>query len=142
MIPKDATLAVSANGKTVNVKIQAKRKMKEIAQKFEAPLCGNDAAVTFYDPASAVNGNLEMNGVGEYQQYLYEVYDDAEQLKTAQIAHRVKLFAKVVALLSEEAVLAKIIDAAPKKKNGTLYAKRVTQVATLFCMEKDAYLIV
>ena len=96
MLPKDATIAVSANGKTVNVKVQAKKKMKEIAQKFEAPLSGNDAVEPFYDPTSAVNGNLEMNGVGEYQQYLYEVSDDAEQLNTAQIAHRVKLFAKVV----------------------------------------------
>ena len=49
---------------------------------------------------------------------------------------------QVVSLLSEEAVLAKIIDAAPKKKNGTLYAKRVTQVASLFCMEKDASMYV
>lgn len=132
MLPKDATIAVSANGKTVNVKVQAKKKMKEIAQKFEASLCGNDAVKPFYDPVSAVNGNLDMNGVGEYQQYLYEVSDEAEELNTAQIAHRVKLFAKVVSLLSEETVLAKIIDAAPKKKNGTLYAKSVTQVQRIF----------
>ena len=142
VLPKDATIAVSANGKTVNVKVQAKKKMKEITQKFEASLCGNNAIKPFYDPVSAVNGNLDMNGVGEYQQYLYEVSDEAEELNTAQIAHRVKLFAKVVSLLSEETVLAKIIDAAPKKKNGTLYAKRVTQVATLFCMEKDASMYV
>ena len=76
MIPKDTTIAVSANGKTVNVKILAKKKMKEIAQKFETLLCGNESAETLYDPASAVNGNLEMNGIGEYQQYLYEVSDD------------------------------------------------------------------
>ena len=44
--------------------------------------------------------------------------------------------------MNDESVLTKIIESAPKKKNGTLYAKRVTQVATLFCMEKDATMYV
>lgn len=142
VIADDTGIAVSSNGKTVNVKLQVKKKMKQIAKLFKAPLCGKDAAKPFYDPPSAVNGNLETIGIGGYEQYLYEVSDDAEQLNTAQIAHRVKLFAKVVSRLHEEAVLAKIIDAAPKKKNGTLYSRRVTQVASLFCMDKNASMYV
>ena len=141
-IPKDTTIAVAKDGKTVNVKIQATKKMKEIAKKFAAVLSGGEADQPFYEPASAVNGNMEVSGIGEYQQYLYEVSDAAEELNTAQIAHRTKLFAKVVSLLNDESVLTKIIESAPKKKNGTLYAKRVTQVATLFCMEKDATMYV
>lgn len=141
-VPKDATISVDANGKTVNVKIQTKRKINEIGKKFKDSLNGNDVSNFYYDPISALNGNLEMNGIGKYQQYLYEVSDNADELSTAQIAHRVKLFAKIVSLLNDETVLAKIIEAAPKKKNGTLYAKRVTQIATLFCMEKDASLYV
>jgi hypothetical protein len=141
-VPKDTTIAVDTNGKTVNVKIQTKRKINEIGKKFKDSLNGNDVSDLYYDPISAVNGNLETNGIGEYQQYLYEVSENADELSTAQIAHRVKLFAKIVSLLNDESLLTKIIEAAPKKKNGTLYAKRVTQIATLFCMEKDASLYV
>lgn len=142
VISKDATITVLVEGKAVNVKVQTKRKMKEISKKFESPLCGNESTQPFYDPTSAINGNLEQLGDGKHQPYLYEVSDDAEELNAEQIAHRVKLFAKTVSLLNEEAVMTKIIQAAPKKKNGTLYAKRVTQVASLFCMEKDASMYV
>lgn len=53
-----------------------------------------------------------------------------------------KLFAKIVSLLNDETVLTKILEAAPKKKNGTFALKRVTQIATLFCMEEDASMYV
>jgi hypothetical protein len=141
-IPSDTTIPVTVGGKTVNVKLQTKRKINEIGRKFESALKGKENAQSVYDPISAIDSGLEINGAGEYQQYLYEVSDDTQELDEVQTAHRVKLFAKVVSLLGDEAVLAKIVQAAPKKKNGTLYVKRVTQVATLFCMAKDASMYV
>lgn len=45
-------------------------------------------------------------------------------------------------MLHDEKTLEQIIASAPKKKNGTLHANRVTQIATLFCMENDATMYV
>lgn len=70
------------------------------------------------------------------------VSDSAKTLETIQIAHRAALFAKVNELIRSERAAAHIVQAAPKKKNGTFALKRVTQIATLFCMEGDASMYV
>jgi hypothetical protein len=58
------------------------------------------------------------------------------------VAHRASLFAKVNELIRNEKAALHIINAAPKKKNGTFALKRVTQIASLFCMEDDASMYV
>lgn len=142
IIPEDKTTSVSVDGKTVNIMIQTQKKMKTINRQFKSALLGRDTPEPFYDPLTAMDGNLEITGQGEYNQNLYRVSDAVGELETAQIGHRVKLFAKVVEQLDREDALAKIVEAAPKKKNGTLYTNRVTQVATLFCMARDASMYV
>lgn len=87
-------------------------------------------------------GHLEPVGFDDYGNQAFEVVGDAKTLTREQIAHRVQLFAKVNALLAEPAAAIKVVAAAPKKKNGTLYAKRVTQIATLPVMEQDTSMYV
>lgn len=119
-----------------------RQKMAEIQKKFAPFLTGKKTAKVFYDPEDAIHGHLEPVGFDDYGNELFEVTEDTKALTAGQIAHRVQLFAKVNALLTEPAAAIKVVAAAPKKKNGTLYAKRVTQIATLPVMEQDTSMYV
>ena len=116
--------------------------MAEIQKKFAPFLAGKKTAKVFYDPVDAVDGHLAPAGFDDYGNEVFEVTGDARTLTAEQIAHRVKLFAKANALLTDPAAAAKVAAAAPKKKNGTLYAKRVTQIGTLPVMDKDTVMYV
>ena len=63
---------------------------------------------------------------------------DAKTLDNKQIAHRTLIFAAINNLLNDKSVASCIVGAVPKKKNGTFALRRVTQIASLFCMEADA----
>ena len=141
-IPKDGSFTVEAEGRQVTIKRQTAKKMAEIQKKFAPFLTGKKTAKVFYDPMDAIHGHLEPVGFDDYGNQAFEVVGDARTLTPEQIAHRVKLFAKVNALLAEPAAAIKVVAAAPKKKNGTLYAKRVTQIATLPVMEQDTSMYV
>lgn len=141
-IPKDGSLTVNAEGKTVTLKRQTAKKMAEIQKKFAPFLEAKKTTKVFYDPIDAVDGHLDPIGFDDYGNQLYEVIEDVKALTKEQITHRVKLFAKVNTLLTDPAAASKVVAAAPKKKNGTLYAKRVTQIATLPVMEKDTTMYV
>jgi len=142
VIPKDGSFTVEAEGKQVTIKCQTAKKMAEIQKKFAPFLTGKKTAKVFYDPMDVMNGHLEPVGFDDYGNQAFEVVGDAKTLTREQIAHRVQLFAKVNALLAEPAAAIKVVAAAPKKKNGTLYAKRVTQIATLPVMEQDTSMYV
>jgi hypothetical protein len=142
VIPKDGSFTVEAEGKQVTIKRQTAKKMAEIQKKFAPFLTGKKTDKVFYDPEDAIHGHLEPVGFDDYGNQAFEVVGDAKTLTREQIAHRVQLFAKVNALLAEPAAAIKVAAAAPKKKNGTLYAKRVTQIATLPVMEQDTSMYV
>lgn len=142
VIPKDSSFTVEAEGKQVTIKCQTAKKMAEIQKKFAPFLTGKKSAKVFYDPVDAVDGHLDPTGFDDYGNQLFEVTGDASPLTAGQIAHRVKLFARVSVLLTDPVVAAKVVAAAPKKKNGTLYAKRVTQIGTLPVMDKDTAMYV
>jgi hypothetical protein len=142
VIPKDGSFTVEAEGKQVIIKCQTAKKMAEIQKKFAPFLTGKKTDKVFYDPEDAIHGHLEPVGFDDYGNQAFEVVGDAKTLTREQIAHRVQLFAKVNALLAEPAAAIKVVAAAPKKKNGTLYAKRVTQIATLPVMEQDTSMYV
>ena len=56
--------------------------------------------------------------------------------------NRASIFAKINELIRDEKSAAYIVEACPKNKNGTFALKRVTQIASLFCMEDDASMYV
>jgi hypothetical protein len=142
IVNPDAIVNVDINGKTFDVTIKTQKKMTSLLKKFKKSIAGKDIGRPLYCPTSVVSGNYEVCGSNEYGQAVYGVSDNAETLESVQIAHRASLFAKVNNLINDEKVLTCIIAAAPKKKNGTFALKRVTQIASLFCMEDDASMYV
>ena len=138
VINPDATVTTTVNGTEFTVKIQTEKKMKSLCKKFKKAFDGKEIGRPLYDPLDAMDGKLEECGFGEYNQSIYEVSDDAEELSLDQIKHRTAIYVKMNNLMQDESAAAQIIEVVPKKKNGMLYNKRVTQVCSLFCMEKDA----
>jgi len=112
-------------------------KMKTVSKEFITALAGKNYRSTYYEPFDAMDHLDE-----ELEGQLYNVEDDAEQLDAALVAHRVKLFAQVVKMIKEESILRKILACVPRKKNKTLHVKRVTQIASLFCMNSQAEMYV
>lgn len=138
VVSSDTSVTTNVNGTEFTIKIKTEKKVKALCKKFKKAFKGKDVGRPLYNPIDAMNDKLEETGTDGYYRPIYEVSDDAEELDISQIVHRTSIFVKVNNLLSDESVAAHIIEAAPKKKNGLLYNKRVTQVCSLFCMEKDA----
>lgn len=115
------------------MKLQTDKTIKAITKDYKNALDGQDLSSPCYDPYSAVE-NLEEVAKG----ILYSVSEDAEQLDTAIVSHRVMLFAQVVKMMKDESVLEKVLSYVPRKKNKTLHVRRVTQIASLFGMSSQA----
>lgn len=142
VVNPDETVNVEADGTTFVLAIKTEKKINSLLKKFKKALAGKDVGRPIYDPIDVASGKYELCGSNEYGQDAYTVSDSAKTLGTIQIAHRAALFAKVNELIRSEKAAAHIVQAAPKKKNGTFALKRVTQIATLFCMEDDASMYV
>lgn len=141
-ISADETVTVDIDGTAFVITAKTQKKVASLLKKFKKAFEGKDVGRPLYNPVDVVAGKYELSGVDEYGKDTYTVSDNADQLVPVQIAHRAALFAKVNNLLSDEKVAEIIIKAAPKKKNGTFALKRVTQIASLFCMEDDASMYV
>lgn len=142
VVNPDETVNIEVGGTTFVLTIKTEKKMNSLLKKFKKALTGKDVGRPIYDPIDVVSGKYELCGSNEYGQDAYTVLDGAKTLETIQIAHRAALFAKVNELIRSEKAAAYIVQAAPKKKNGTFALKRVTQIASLFCMEDDASMYV
>ena len=95
-----------------------------------------------YDLVDVASGKYEPCGSNDYGQDIYTVSDNAKILESVQMAHRASLFSKINELIRTEKAAAHIVRMVPKKKNGTFMLKRVTQIASLFCMEDDTSMFV
>lgn len=142
VVNPDETVNVEVDGTTFVLAIKTEKKLNSLLKKFKKALAGKDVGRPIYDPIDVASGKYELCGCNEYGQDAYTVSDGAKTLGTIQIAHRAALFAKVNELIRSEKAAAHIVQAAPKKKNGTFALKRVTQIAALFCMEDDASMYV
>lgn len=58
--------------------------------------------------------------------------EDAKQLTNRQVRNRLMWFIKICMMCAEESVLREIAEHAPKKKNKTLYKKRLLHIASSF----------
>ena len=142
VVNPDETVNVEVDGTTFVLAIKTEKKLNSLLKKFKKALAGKDVGRPIYDPIDVASGKYELCGSNEYGQDAYTVSDGAKTLGAIQIAHRAALFAKVNELIRSEKAAAHIVQAAPKKKNGTFALKRVTQIAALFCMEDDASMYV
>lgn len=142
VVSPDETVNVSVNGTDFVITIKTEKKVKSLLKKFKKAVAGKDVGRPLYDPLDVTKGKYEENGEDGYGQLTYRVLDEAETLENVQIAHRASIFAKVNELLRDEKAAASIVGAAPKKKNGTFALRRVTQIASLFCMEDDTSMYV
>ena len=142
VVSPDETVNVNVNGTDFVITIKTEKKVKSLLKKFKKAVAGKDVDRPLYDPLDVAKGKYEENGEDGYGQLMYRVLDGAETLENVQIAHRASIFAKVNELLRDEKVAASIVEAAPKKKNGTFALRRVTQIASLFCMEDDTSMYV
>ena len=138
VVNPDSTVNVSANGNTFGITIKTEKKMQTLLKKYKKSVLGKNVGRPLYDPLDVVKGKYEDAGSDEYGRPLYTVSSDAKILDNEQIAHRTLIFAAINNLLNDKSVASCIVDAAPKKKNGTFALRRVTQIASLFCMEADA----
>ena len=137
VVSPDETVNVSVKGTDFVVAIKTEKKIKTLLKKFKKAVAGKDVGRILYDPFDVAKGKYEENGEDGYGQQIYRVLDEAETLENVQIAHRASVFAKVNELLKDENAAVSIVNAAPKKKDGTFTRRRVTQIASLFCMEED-----
>lgn len=142
VVNPDENVNIEVDGTTFVLAIKTEKKINSLLKKFKKAIAGKDVGRPIYDPIDVASGKYELCGSNEYGQDAYTVSDGAKTLETIQIAHRAALFAKVNELIRSERAAAHIVQAAPKKKNGTFALKRVTQIATLFCMEDDASMYV
>ncbi len=142
VVSPDETVNVNVNGTDFIITIKTEKKVKSLLKKFKKAVAGKDVGRPLYDPLDVANGKYEENGEDGYGQLTYMVLDEAETLENVQIAHRASIFAQVNELLRDEKVAASIVEAAPKKKNGTFALRRITQIASLFCMEDDTSMYV
>ena len=138
----DENINVEIDGKVFTVVVGINQKVKTLLNKFKKAAVGKEIGRDLYDPCDVASGKYVENGEDQYGNAVYGVADDAKVLANVQIAHRVALFAKIYELLGSEKGAQWVVRTAPKKKNGTLMLKRVTQVASLFCMEDDASMYV
>ena len=139
----DERLQISINGLNVDVNLAIAADLKEISKEFENALRGTDLTYPVYDPIDAITklgGGLEMFGIAGFIHEAKACGKEAGfiELSNAQIAHRVKIFSMIVSLMHSESTLKIVVGTMPKKKNGTLYAKRVTPIAALLIMDEDA----
>lgn len=142
VVNSDEIVNIEVDGTPFVLTIKTEKKMNSLLKKFKKALTGKDVGRPIYDPIDVASGKYELCGSNEYGQDVYSISDNAKTLETIQIAHRAALFAKVNELIRSEKAAAHIVQAAPKKKNGTFALKRVTQIASLFCMEDDASMYV
>lgn len=105
-----------------------------------------------YDPFHIINNKLyeERSEIEEYQtlegqhitnktderQYI-TVKTEAECIAPEILIKRLKFFAKTVDCLQKEDVLKAIIEMMPKKKNGTLFLKRIKQIAPVMIADSE-----
>lgn len=136
-INKDVKVNITLDGIKFDVKIKTKKVLEELCEQFSNVFEGKTTETILFDPLDVANGKTRECGTDEHGWIMHEVCDDAEELEIAQMRHRISVFLKVNELLREEKTLEHILAATPKKKNGTLHLKRVTQIATLFGVEKD-----
>ena len=95
-----------------------------------------------YDPFHIINKKLyeERSEIVEYQteerQYI-TVKTEAECIAPEILIKRLKFFAKTVDCLQKEDVLKAIIEMMPKKKNGTLFLKRIKKIAPVMIADSE-----
>ena len=142
VVNPDEIVTVEVDGTTFVLTIKTEKKMNSLLKKFKKALSGKDVGRPLYDPVDVASGKYEPSGSNEYGQDTYTVSDNAKILESVQVAHRASLFAKVNELIRTEKAATHIVRMAPKKKNGAFALKRVTQIASLFCMEDDASMFV
>ena len=139
-IGPDGTITVAKNDITFKIQIKTERMMKNINKKYKKYLKGEYGEGNYYDPYIALD-NLVQSDYEDHTESPYVVEKSTETLEPDQIAHRVKVFSKIVEMMKDTKNLGMLIDAVPKKKNNTLHIRRVTPITSMFVMTFDTTML-
>lgn len=141
--PKKKVMEFDVNGHKLKITVGLAAKLNSVWKNYGEYITGESSDDdeyygfdTLYDPIDAAEkSETEMHGIDENTgSYIgYSVPRDTEPLTEEQIHTRAMIFLKLCILCSEESVAKCIVEAAPKKKNGTFAKNRITHIATLFC---------
>lgn len=130
------------NGKTITINIQLNRALSSLWSRYESFIvgnCSNDKKV--YDPIDAdekfhANHNQYYDDLGRLRTELI-IAPGTKELTSEQVKRRVLLFIKIMQLVTNDSIIEYIANIAPKKKDGSLYLKRMIHIATCFCQRED-----
>ena len=141
--PKKKVMEFDYDGNQLRITVGLAAKLNSIWKRYGKFITGEasgedeyDELGTLYDPIDAAEiSETEMRDKGRVDSasFGYTVPRDTKILTDDQIRTRALLFLKLCILCSEERVAKYIVEAAPKKKNGTFAKNRITHIATLFC---------
>ena len=145
---KNKKVVCEINGKSVTVNIQLNRSLSTLWNRYSRFLLdrsgegesSEDGKV--YDPIDAdekfhANMTQYRDDYGNLRTEMLVVPGTAE-LSKEQIKKRVLAFIKIMHIITSDDGIAEIIaEAAPKKKDGSLYVKRIVHIATCFCQRTD-----
>ena len=141
--PKKKVMEFDVNGHKLKITVGLAAKINSVWKNYSEYITGESSDDdeyygfdTLYDPIDAAEkSETEMHGIDEDTgSYIgYSVPRDTVILTDEQIHTRAMIFLKLCILCSEESVAKCIVEAAPKKKNGTFAKNRITRIATLFC---------
>lgn len=136
---------VTVNGKPVTVNIQLNRTLTPLWNRYSNYINGETnisfTGGTVYDPIDAdekfhVNPNQYVDDWGHLRTEMVVAPGTAE-LQPEQIKTRVLTFVKIMQMITDESIAEYIAQVAPKKKDGSLYLKRIVHIATCFCQRDD-----
>lgn len=133
---QDIVIDVPLDGNVFHVDIKTEKMMNSVLKRFKNALIGKKVRGDYYDPNDVFPDKYEAYELNGRIEQLY-IDSDAKLLNNDQLAHRTCVFAKVNELIKLQNVAAYILKEAPKKKNGTLAIKRITRIASLFCMNSE-----
>ena len=134
-LPEDGMRKMMIGNLKFDVRIKIHDEAARILSGFKNVFMREDLEYPLFDPCFA----LSRFGAGLEQMIGWSEFSEAlKELSNEQIEHRTKLFLKAVERLSEDETIRTVLSIAPKKKDGTLHAKRVTPIAALFCMDENA----
>lgn len=129
---------VNINGKPITVNIQLNRTVVALWNRYSDYIKGASEGRAVYDPIDVeakfqdvrfdyYNGELDIE----------KLLEGSAHLSPKQIRTRVLSFVKVMQMVSDESIAEYIVQMFPKKKDGSLYLKRIAHIATLFCQRED-----
>ncbi len=124
--------------KKITVTVDLSQSFYEIWSDFGSYITGKSSSDDiFYDPIDADKQFHDKYQNRKVDYYNFHVVNGTQKLTSEQIRKRTLIFVKIIQMMNDDSIIESVLKAAPKKKNGMLYKKRITPIAVLFCSNKD-----